>query len=391
MKKVLSIITILFSIVYIVFAESPELKNMMPNSWQKLTRLSEKEEKIFFQKDEVKTSIKSIDDSFFTKTKVEDKYYQVFMETNCGIEFYRFLISDTPLEEGYTREYKNKTLTEEECSKMQEEKECIWQIVFVKNKKNELHSILVRPYAKYWVSQGEWEGYKFNDLMIKPLNKNEIGFYITEISVAFTADREKMKQNIVPINYHTCKNQIDASNNIDFSKYKIKENIVSAWSKERISIQASHCLFDSKCPFKYSIQNAFDGNPATSYVENKEDDLMKIVFRNISIRKNLQTKFAIINGYGTNVLLYENNNRIRNCGLNNSDNNPFLIELKDNYLAYQINNIKRSDDAYTGLFEFIINDIFPGKKYKDTCIAELNFFNSNEKTWIFIWRFINKF
>ena len=75
MKKVLSIITILFSIVYIVFAESPELKNMMPNSWQKLTRLSEKEEKIFFQKDEVKTSIKSIDDSFFTKTKVEDKYY----------------------------------------------------------------------------------------------------------------------------------------------------------------------------------------------------------------------------------------------------------------------------------------------------------------------------
>lgn len=383
MKKILLVIAILFCFLPASFAEAPELKNMMPNSWQKLTRLSGAEEKDFFQKSEVRTAIQSINNSFFSKTKIEEKYYQVFAETNCGIEFYRFLISDTPLEEGYTREYKNKTLTEEECSKMQEEKECIWQIVFVKNKKNELHSILVRPYAKYWVSQGEWEGYKFNDLMIKPLNKNEIGFYITEISVAFTADREKMKQNIVPINYHTCKNQIDASNNIDFSKYKIKENIVSAWSKERISIQASHCLFDSKCPFKYSIQNAFDGNPATSYVENTEDDLMKIVFRNISIRKNLQTKFAIINGYGTNVLLYENNNRIRNCGLNNSDNNPFLIELKDNCLAYQINNIKRSDDAYTGLFEFIINDIFPGKKYKDTCIAELNFFNSNEKTWIF--------
>lgn len=383
MKKVLSIITILFSIVYIVFAESPELKNMMPNSWQKLTRLSEKEEKIFFQKSEVRTAIKSIDDSFFTKTKVEDKYYKVFMETNCGIQFFRFLISDSPLEEGNNREYQNKTLTKEECLKMQGEKECIWQIVFVKNKKNELHSILVRPYAKYWVSQGEWEGYKFNDLMIKPLNKNEIGFFITEISVAFTSDREKMKQNIVPINYHTCKNQIDASNRTYFSKYKVKENIENAWSKDGVSIQSSHCLFDSKCPLKYSIQNAFDGNPATSYVENTEDDLMKIVFRNISIRKNLQTKFAIINGYGTNVLLYENNNRIRNCGLNNSDNNPFLIELKDNYLAYQINNIKRSDDAYTGLFEFIINDIFPGKKYKDTCIAELNFFNSNEKTWIF--------
>lgn len=385
MKKVLSIITILFSIVYIVFAESPELKNMMPNSWQKLTRLSEKEEKIFFQKSEVRTAIKSIDDSFFTKTKVEDKYYKVFMETNCGIQFFRFLISDSPLEEGYDREYQNKTLTKEECLKMQGEKECIWQIVFVKNKKNELHSILVRPYAKYWVSQGEWEGYKFNDLMIKPLNKNEIGFFITEISVAFTADREKMKQNIVPIKYNTCKNQIAASNEIHFSKYNIKENILSAWSKERISIQASHCLFDSKCPFKYSIQNAFDGNPATSYVENTEDDFMKIEFSGFKSMFSKKVNLAIINGYALNEKYYYANNRIIVLNANSYKVNnekteliqrePIQLDLKDGIHNYQ--TVCFDYNNRVGSFSFSVAKIIKGNSYNDTCIAELNLKESN--------------
>lgn len=353
MKKKLSVITVLFIILQTAFTQAPELKNMMPNSWQKLTRLSGAEEKDFFQKSEVRTAIQSIDNFFFSKTKIEEKYYQVFTETNCGIQFYRFLISDSPLEEGYTREYKNKTLTEEECLKMQGEKECIWQIVFLKNKKNELQKIFIRPYAKYWVSQGEWEGYKFNDLMIKPLNKNEIGFFITEISVAFTADREKMKQNIVPINYHTCKNQIDASNNIDFSKYKIKENIVSAWNKNGIRIQASTCLFDSNCPFKYSIQNAFDGNPATSYVENTEDDLIKLV---LGIGGGDVTEIALINGYASNEQLYYMNNRIKKLGKSKY--------FKDDSLNYQIIPCFGNDLSFT--------EVFKGKKYNDTCIAEVN-------------------
>ena len=385
MKKILLVIAILFCFLQASFAEAPELKNMMPNSWQKLTRLSGAEEKDFFQKSEVRTAIQSINNSFFSKTKIEEKYYQVFAETNCGIDFYRFLISDSPLEEGYNREYQNKTLTKEECLKMQGEKECIWQIVFVKNKKNELHSILVRPYAKYWVSQGEWEGYKFNDLMIKPLNKNEIGFFITEISVAFTADREKMKQNIVPINYHTCKNQIAASNNIDFAKYKIKENIISAWSKEGVSIQASACLFDSKCPLKYSIQNAFDGNPATSYVENTEDDLMKIEFSGFKSMFSKKVNLAIINGYALNEKYYYANNRIIVLNANSYKVNnekteliqrePIQLDLKDGIHKYQ--TVCFDYNNRVGSFSFSVAKIIKGDSYNDTCIAELNLKESN--------------
>ena len=376
MKKVLSVFIILFCFLQISYTEAPVLKNMMPNSWQKLTRLSGAEEKDFFQKSEVRTAIQSINNSFFSKTKIEEKYYQVFAETNCGIEFYRFLISDSPLEEGYTREYKNKTLTEEECIKMQGEKECIWQIVFLKNKKNELQKILIRPYAKYWVSQGEWEGYKFNDLMIKPLNKNEIGFFITEISVAFTADRKKMKQNIVPINYHTCKNQIDASNNIDFSKYKIKENILSAWSKDRINIQASHCLFDSKCPLKYSIQNAFDGNPATSYVENTEDDLFDINFQKLKQYKI--TGIAIINGYAANNKLYIANNRMADFQFNSQGQDDYInnIKLKDNDTSYQI--FFKCIPNKPSSISSGINNIYKGTNFSDTCLAEINFISENK-------------
>lgn len=378
MKKLLTTI-ILLTIIATLHAQAPELKNMMPNSWQKLTRLSSAEEKDFFHKAEVRTAIQSINNSFFSETKIEEKYYQVFAETNCGIEFYRFLISDTPLEEGYTREYKNKTLTEEECSKMQEEKECIWQIVFLKNKKNELQRILIRSYAAYWVSQGEWEGYEFNDLMIKPLNEKEIGFFITEVRVAFTTNIEKMSQNIVPINYNTCKGQIVGSNYTDFFKYNINDDINNVWNNDGVTIQASHCLFDSKCPLKYSIQNAFDGNPATSYVENTEDDLMKVIFQ---YRGQYYVKrIGIINGYAANKNLYNSNSRIfkMKCGTLATTTNlypdPINIEFKDNEMSYQYFDFLSDTHFY-------VTDIFKGQKYSDTCLAEINLY-TNKEYWLF--------
>ena len=360
MKKYIITAMILF-LGTALFAQVPELKNMMPNSWQKLTRLSAQEEKSFFEKDEVQEAILSIDNYFFRKKKIEEMHYQIFTETNCGLQFYRFLISVSPLESIYNTEYKNKTISKEECFKMQGEEQCIWQIVFLKNKNNVLQKILIRSYSQYWVSQGEWEGYHFNDLMIKPLNKNEIGFFITEVSVAFTADRKKINENIVPITYHTCKKQIDASSSTRFSKYNIKDDITSAWSKEGINIQASESLFDPKCPLKYSIQNAFDGNPATSFVENTEDDLMKI---DIWFGKAVE-QMAIINGYAQNYTLYKSNNRIKEVAK--------YFTLADDILGYQYIPCKGTNIEFTSLYS--------GSKYNDSCIAEINYIYIN--SWLF--------
>ena len=46
MKKLLPLI-LLFTIIGTLYAEAPELKNIMPNNWQKLTRLEAEEEKEF--------------------------------------------------------------------------------------------------------------------------------------------------------------------------------------------------------------------------------------------------------------------------------------------------------------------------------------------------------
>ena len=50
MKKLLTVLFLITSVT-MLYAEAPELKNMMPNSWQKVTRLTEQEEAEFLRKD----------------------------------------------------------------------------------------------------------------------------------------------------------------------------------------------------------------------------------------------------------------------------------------------------------------------------------------------------
>lgn len=131
------------------------------------------------------------------------------------------------------------------------------------------------------------------------------------------------------------------------------------WNK--IKIDASAFLWDLKNPLKYGLQNAFDGNPATSFVENTDDDLMNI---DIWLGKSTD-KAAIINGYAKNTALYESNNRIK--GVSNS------FELSDNVLGYQFVPCRSSNIIFTSFYK--------GKKYGDTCLAEINFLLDGE--WLF--------
>lgn len=130
---------------------------------------------------------------------------------------------------------------------------------------------------------------------------------------------------------------------------------------EKIDMDASAFLWDLKKPLKYSLQNAFDNNSATSFVENTDDDLMKINFR---LGKPVE-KAAVINGYAKNDELYECNNRIK------SISNYF--ELSDNVPGYQFVQLKSTNVFFTSVYK--------GSKYNDTCLAEINFFYNGE--WIF--------
>lgn len=165
----------------------------------------------------------------------------------------------------------------------------------------------------------------------------------------------------------------------DFSTADLKH---TSRNKPDIYIECSKPLIDEKDTFKYTIQNAFDKNAATSYVENTEDDLMMI-----SVIRPKITKFALINGFAANSDLYKDNNIITEVADEWSEESDYPTDkvtptnnryrLTTNEMNYQIVDYKSFSNGY-----IFVSKIIQGAKYNDTCIAELDFYN--EKTgWVF--------
>ncbi len=358
------------------FAEAPELKNMMPNSWKKLTRLLEAEERGILESVQVKNDISTLESVGESR---------VYKESVNGVDFYRVLSCNEAIPDFLAEDYKDKTVSREYYDDFIRHK--IHQIVYLKETYSKLSRLIDLGFREFGVMTSDYDTedayacFVFEDLFIKKLNKNEIGFFITQAAISFPLSYDDASVDLV---YGGRKNQQMGGNSAWFSKCNIKDDIASAWDREVIYIESPAFLFDPKCPLRYSIQNAFDGDPATSYVENTEDDLMRITFRRLNnIGTNLKTTFAIINGYATNKDLYAANNRIRKCGIGNNDAMPFIADIDDNIMTRQIKTINRPEDAYTGMFVFVVTDIYKGSKYNDTCMAELNFYDNVEKTWLF--------
>lgn len=166
-----------------------------------------------------------------------------------------------------------------------------------------------------------------------------------------------------------------------------------------IHIECSKPLIDEKDTFKYTIQNAFDKNPATSYVEDTDDDLFSIrcifakelFFQNYSwvIGKSLSiNNISVINGYAANENLYFSNNRVKELIIssynleNKKKSDNFLKDLskiytgilKDNNLSFSTIQIPK-EKIYSVTFS--CTQLYKGKKYNDTCLAEFDLYNKN--------------
>ena len=102
------------------------------------------------------------------------------------------------------------------------------------------------------------------------------------------------------------------------------DNITNTIAQVKLKeYKTAHCestLIDEKCPFMYTIQNVFDKNPETAYVEKSEDnDITISIVSDTKIRR-----VGIINGFVKTPKLYASNNRIKKIDINNK-----LFELKD--------------------------------------------------------------
>ena len=362
------------------FAEAPELKNIMPNSWKKLTRLSETEERAFVSQGEGKKCMDEFKKENYRKNFFD---FRVYRETVCGVDFYRLLIYGGELETFFAQTYGDKVLGDyksAEYAKFGNEMMVrgATQIVFARGKDNAWKEIWNMPIRRHDdiepISTPFTDALIFNDLIIRKLNEREIGFFTTEASIEIRVGNGEpvyfpnsegnpwgSTGGAFGAYYNKIKGQLAGDCEMYFTKRNVDEEISSARSKDEIKVDASTYLFDPKCPLRYSIQNAFDGDPATSYVENTEDDLILV---EIGVSGNI-SRLAIINGYASNEYYYKVNNRVR--GLSGD------IDFADNNMRYQI--IK----CLGNYLQF--DSIYKGELYNDTCLAELNLFVDNK--WLF--------
>ena len=360
MKKLLAVL-LLIAIVTMLYGEAPELKNMMPNSWQKVTRLTEQEEAEFFRKLDLR---KHFGDGDYVdyKYRILDTHTQIYREKYDSLEIYRLLSSEVPIEEALKITVTDGVYTDEE-RELFLNRPAITEIDFLKD--GDIYKYIAS--IKYGAVHGRVPSFAYNyeNIMYRAKNAEDVGVFITEeVYVYFdVSDNNEFM-------FEKFKNQIKGK--IGRCTYYESVKDLVEWGEDKadkVSIDVSDFLIDDmKCPLKYSIQNAFDGNPSTSYVENAKIDMIEIKF--CIYTGYVPDKLAIINGYAQNNSLYKSNNRIKTI----TDNSGLsTFELKDDCLDYQYVPWSKS--------YFVSTDIYKGKQYNNTCIAELNFLCNN--SWLF--------
>ena len=360
MKKLLAVL-LLIAIVTMLYGEAPELKNMMPNSWQKVTRLTEQEEAEFFRKLDLR---KHFGDGDYVdyKYRILDTHTQIYREKYDSLEIYRLLSSEVPIEEALKITVTDGVYTDEE-RELFLNRPAITEIDFLKD--GDIYKYIAS--IKYGAVHGRVPSFAYNyeNIMYRAKNSEDVGVFITEeVYVYFdVSDNNEFM-------FEKFKNQIKGK--IGRCTYYESVKDLVEWGEDKadkVSIDVSDFLIDDmKCPLKYSIQNAFDGNPSTSYVENAKIDMIEIKF--CIYTDYVPDKLAIINGYAQNNSLYKSNNRIKTI----TDNlYSSAFELKDDCLDYQYVPWKENSVLSIAIYK--------GKLYDDTCIAELNLLCNN--SWLF--------
>lgn len=366
MKKLLTVLFLITSAT-MLYAEAPELKNMMPNSWQKVTRLTEQEEAEFLSKVDLREYFSDSNYAYYKQGSVllekEKVYTRIYREKCNSLEIYRVLSSEVPVEEALQITITDGVYTDEE-KELFLKRPAITEIDFLKD--GNIYKYIAS--IEYGAVYGTYQGFVYNyeNIMYRAKNAEDVGVFITEEVYVYFDARDNNE-----FMFEKCKYKVRGR--ADCTYYENVKDLVE-WDRDErkanwITIECGDFLIDDmKCPLKYCIQNAFDGNPATSYVENTKDDVVSVIVDGIGEGIEM---VAIINGYAANMQLYKKNNRISYIVSSfpnhfDSDDNEYL---EDDCLIYQCIQWEKNS--------VISTDIYKGERYNDTCIAELNFLCNN--------------
>jgi hypothetical protein len=386
MKKNLYISLCMLLCTTLVCAEAPELQLVMPNSWKKLERVAgvEAEQVLTATKPAVDELFVNIIDMNLRDFCAGCTYHTVYREAMENAVFYRLVFSNSPV------------------SGIASLNQWFYQVLVRKEGlKYSLYGAALYNHIGLLTST-EYSIAEFGAIDIVVSGKKAKGILFTLVGCGIVPAGNLQHGSVVekPYTfYRKTKNQFRGKNKAvyyllkDLEGKKITIESHSDYSLYEpqvdtdITITASDCLLDARCPLKYGIQNAFDGDPATSYVENTDDDLFYIEinfpYKSFDYTMFCQT-IAFINGYAANNNLYISNNRIKNINLIyktwKEDSLHKSFNLNDNTLGYQTFIV--DSDAGNYSYKIYTNNVFQGNKYKDTCLAELNM-KFNTLNWLF--------
>jgi hypothetical protein len=138
-----------------------------------------------------------------------------------------------------------------------------------------------------------------------------------------------------------------------------------------INAKASSSLITTKNGKTYSPEKVCDLKLNTAWVEGKNDygigesiefDAIHYPFHNIEI----------YNGFSKSLKAWKENSRVKTIKLYVNNNPQYILELKDTYQlqSFRIDTLNNNNETVRLKFEII--DIYPGEKYKDTAITEIN-------------------
>ncbi len=185
----------------------------------------------------------------------------------------------------------------------------------------------------------------FYSIDIVEVSQKAIGIMLSRVAVPvnkdsnFTGIQNNQPYGEVELSYL----EMSQLKDIDFKAAYEGYGIACFPYDNALSVYASPCLVDNSIPLKYGLQNAFDHNHSTSYVENTKDDLINIYFFKNGPELFTISAFAVINGYAQNSTLYYNNNRVKKIGsttkFNGSWDNFRIMELKNNYIERELAEI----------------------------------------------------
>ena len=123
--------------------------------------------------------------------------------------------------------------------------------------------------------------------------------------------------------------------------------------------ECGRTLIDEERPFMYTIQNAFDGDRATSYVEDSGDDGISIT---VTAADGKISRIGIMNGYAKSESLYAANNRIKTFTLNGAEHS-LADGFPKGYAYFPAGGAKSVTLRSTALYK--------GSRFTDTCIADI--------------------